>query len=71
LGLGIQSSSALSRDQTSQRLKRIFGDISGAVDPIPIGTLSSSEREQVEKKSKEDEKKIIMVKKILKATEDK
>jgi hypothetical protein len=51
-----------------QRLKRIFGDISGAVDPIPVGTLSPSEREQVEKKAKEDENKNIMVKKILKAT---
>lgn len=54
-----------------QRLKRIFGDISGAVDPIPIGTLSPSEREQVEKKTKEDGKKNIMVKKILSATEAK
>jgi hypothetical protein len=32
-------------------------DISGAVDSILIGTLSLSEREQVEKKVKGDEKK--------------
>jgi hypothetical protein len=45
-------------------------DISGVVDPIPIGTLSPSKREQVEKKAKGDEKKNIVVK-ILKAAEDK
>lgn len=54
-----------------ERLERIFGDIYGAVDPIPIGNLSASEREQVEKKAKEEEKKNIMVKKILKAADEK
>ena len=39
--------------------------MSRAVDPIPIDTLSPSEREQVEKKAKGDEKKNVMVKILL------
>jgi hypothetical protein len=40
-----------------RRLKRIFEEISGKVDPIPVGNPSPREREQVENKAKKEHEK--------------